>query len=126
MIRRFYEEVWNKGNIAVIDDIFAPDYVRHDLRPGLPPSGPEGQKAIARLFRAAFPDIRMTLGCCRPMTAQAFWSPFWLKWSGCRRTNSNFSERRRHGRPGWRLLIRSRESCGRMSGIFSRRNASRR
>ena len=61
LIRRFYEEVWNKGNIAVVDDIFAPDYVRHDLRPGIAPSGPEGQKAIARLFRAAFPDTRMTL-----------------------------------------------------------------
>jgi steroid delta-isomerase-like uncharacterized protein len=61
LIRRFYEEVWNKGNVAVIDDIFAPDYIRHDLRPGTPPSGPEGQKAIARLFRAAFPDVQMTL-----------------------------------------------------------------
>lgn len=61
IIRRFYDEVWNKGNVAVIDDIFAPDYIRHDLRPGAPPSGPEGQKAIARLFRAAFPDIQMTL-----------------------------------------------------------------
>jgi predicted ester cyclase len=61
LIRRFYEEVWNKGNIAVIDDIFASDYIRHDLRPGIAPPGPEGQKAIAHLFRAAFPDIRMTL-----------------------------------------------------------------
>lgn len=60
LIRHFYEEGWNKGNVDVINDIFAPDYTRHDLRPGSPPSGPEGQKAIARLFRAAFPDIQMT------------------------------------------------------------------
>ena len=61
LVRRFYEEVWGKGNVAVIDDIFAPNYIRHDLRPGLPPSGPEGQKAIARLFRTAFPDLQMTI-----------------------------------------------------------------
>src|SRR5262245_47129164 len=61
LVRRFYEGVWSKGNVAVIDEIFAPDYIRHDLRPGLPPSGPEGQKAIVRLFRAAFPDLQMTI-----------------------------------------------------------------
>jgi steroid delta-isomerase-like uncharacterized protein len=61
LIRRFYEEVWHKGNLAIIDDIFAPDYIRHDLRPGNPPAGPEGQKAIARLFRAAFPDVQTSL-----------------------------------------------------------------
>jgi len=61
LVRRFYEEVWNKGNLAVDDEIFAVDYVRHDLRPGNPLSGPEGQKKIASEFRAAFPDLHMTI-----------------------------------------------------------------
>ena len=61
LIRRFCEEVWNKGNLDVMSEIFAPDYVRHDLRPGTPPSGPEGQKKIAADFRAAFPDLRMNI-----------------------------------------------------------------
>ena len=53
--------MWSKGNTAVAFEIFADDYVRHDLRPtaGLP--GPSGQKRIAEDFRAAFPDLRMTL-----------------------------------------------------------------
>ena len=34
LVRRFYEEVWNRGNLAAADDIFRDDYVRHDLRPG--------------------------------------------------------------------------------------------
>ncbi len=61
LIRRFCEEVWNKGNLNVMQEIFAPDYVRHDLRPGNPPPGPEGQQRIAADFRAAFPDLRMSI-----------------------------------------------------------------
>jgi predicted SnoaL-like aldol condensation-catalyzing enzyme len=34
LVRKFYEEVWVKGNLDVADEVFAPDYVRHDLRAG--------------------------------------------------------------------------------------------
>ena len=61
LVRRFYEEVWNKGNLDAAEAIFAEDYVRHDLRPGLGLSGPAGQKKIAADFRAAFPDVRNTV-----------------------------------------------------------------
>ena len=61
LVRRFYEEVWGRGNLDAADDIFAADYVRHDLRPGNASAGPEGQKRIAADFRAAFPDLRMTI-----------------------------------------------------------------
>ena len=58
LVRRFYEEVWNKGNLDVADEVFADDYVRHDLRPTEAVPGPEGQKRAAADFRAAFPDLR--------------------------------------------------------------------
>jgi predicted ester cyclase len=58
LVRRFYEEVWHKGNVEVADDVFAQDYTRHDLRATQAAPGPEGQKQIARAFRAAFPDLR--------------------------------------------------------------------
>jgi steroid delta-isomerase-like uncharacterized protein len=58
VVRRFYEEVWQKGNVAVADGAFAPDYVRHDARPATAAPGPAGQKQIAAAFRAAFPDLR--------------------------------------------------------------------
>jgi len=58
LVRRFYEEVWAKGNLDVADELFADDYVRHDLRAGDPTPGPEGQKDIAAAFRTAFPDLR--------------------------------------------------------------------
>ena len=57
LIRRFYTEVWDKGNLDVCDEVFAPDYVRHDFRAGAAAPGPEGQKQIAAAFRSAFPDL---------------------------------------------------------------------
>jgi steroid delta-isomerase-like uncharacterized protein len=57
LVTRFYEEVWGRGNVDVADELFADDYERHDLRPGDPAPGPEGQKEIARAFRTAFPDL---------------------------------------------------------------------
>jgi steroid delta-isomerase-like uncharacterized protein len=59
LVRRFYAELWNRGNHAAAEEIVAQDYVRHDLRPGDAPAGPAGQIAIAERFRAAFPDLRL-------------------------------------------------------------------
>jgi steroid delta-isomerase-like uncharacterized protein len=58
LVRRFYEEAWNGGRFDVIDEAFADDYVRHDLRPTEAAPGPAGQRAIVQAFRNAFPDLR--------------------------------------------------------------------
>ena len=29
IVRRFYEEVWNKGNVTAVDELLAPNYVNH-------------------------------------------------------------------------------------------------
>ena len=58
LVRRFYAEVWDRGNTAVASDVFAMDYVRHDLRPSQALPGPAGQAKIAEDFRRAFPDLR--------------------------------------------------------------------
>jgi predicted ester cyclase len=58
LVRRFYEEAWGEGRLAVIDEVFAENYRRHDLRPTQPAPGPEGMKRITADFRAAFPDLR--------------------------------------------------------------------
>jgi predicted SnoaL-like aldol condensation-catalyzing enzyme len=33
LVRRFYDEVWNGGHVDVALEVFADDYIRHDLRP---------------------------------------------------------------------------------------------
>jgi len=53
LVLRFYEEVWNRGNVEVASEVFAEDYVRHDLRPSAGLPGPEGQAKIAADFRRA-------------------------------------------------------------------------
>ena len=59
LVRRFYDQVWNRGNVEVANEVFAPDYIRHDLRPTEALPGGPGQAKIAADFRAAFPDLRM-------------------------------------------------------------------
>jgi len=59
--RRFFEEVFNRGNLAVVDEVKSSNYVFHD--PGLPEPirGPEGFKQYIMLFRNAFPDLHSTI-----------------------------------------------------------------
>ena len=61
LIRRFYEQVWDQGNTDFAYEVFADDYVRHDLRPTAALPGPEGQRKIADDFRSAFPDLRVNV-----------------------------------------------------------------
>ena len=57
LVRRFYDEVWRRGNVRFAQEVFADDYVRHDLRPTMAAPGAAGQALIAEQFRRAFPDI---------------------------------------------------------------------
>jgi predicted ester cyclase len=59
LMRRFIEEVWNKGNMQVADEIFHPAATSPSA-PQLPP-GPAGVRMIAETFRSAFPDFHMTI-----------------------------------------------------------------
>jgi predicted ester cyclase len=61
LYRRFIEEVANRGNIAVADDILAPEVIEHErLPPGLSPDR-EGIKALFTMLRRAFPDLAITI-----------------------------------------------------------------
>ena len=55
---RLFSEVWNQGNIDVIDEIFSEDYVNHTPQPGSPP-GRQGLKQMITAMRSAFPGIQM-------------------------------------------------------------------
>jgi len=57
LVERFYDEVWSRGNVGFADEVFADDYVRHDLRPTKATPGAAGQARIAEQFRRAFPDL---------------------------------------------------------------------
>lgn len=58
--RRAFEEIWNQGNLDVVDEIFATDFVFHDpVSPEV--RGPKGFKQFVTIYRAAFPDIHFTI-----------------------------------------------------------------
>ncbi len=61
LVRRWFEELFNEGNLEVTDEIIAPNHISHD--PSLPdlPLGPEGAKQLVNLYRSAFPDVRLTI-----------------------------------------------------------------
>ena len=61
IIRRLFDEVVNGGDLATIDELFAPTYFRQDPdSPGLPP-GPEVFKQLITTYRTAFPDLHVTV-----------------------------------------------------------------
>jgi predicted ester cyclase len=55
LVARFLDEVYNRGNLDVADELVADDYTSHN-RLEIEVMGPEGIKATARAQRAAFPD----------------------------------------------------------------------
>jgi predicted ester cyclase len=54
--RRYYEEVWDRGNLAVIDQLVAPSISLNSWSPGL-----EGLKQVITSTRTSFPDLHYTL-----------------------------------------------------------------
>lgn len=59
-IGRFYEEVLNKGNLAVADEILAPDYFDHGAPDGAP-RGVEGFKQFFAMVSSVFPDVQVSI-----------------------------------------------------------------
>ena len=61
IFRRMVEEIFNRGNMSLVDEFLAPDFIeREELPPGIPP-GREGVKQMTIMFRSAFPDFKATI-----------------------------------------------------------------
>ena len=61
LVRRFVEEAWNRGDLAVADATHAPTYGYHaPSTPRVTRSREDLRRQITRL-RADFPDLRITL-----------------------------------------------------------------
>lgn len=59
IIQRYIAEAWNKGNVAIIDELMAENYARH-----MGPSqslNREEQKLRITAFRRSFPDLHLTI-----------------------------------------------------------------
>ena len=61
LVRRWFKEIWSKGNLAVADQIVAPNYANHDPAGAMPDTGREGLKKHATMYRTAFPDLQFAI-----------------------------------------------------------------
>ena len=57
------EKVFNGGDLALLDLLMAPDAINHELERFGPSAarGPEAVRQFIRVYRSAFPDLRVTV-----------------------------------------------------------------
>jgi steroid delta-isomerase-like uncharacterized protein len=60
-VRRLFDELWNKGNLPVADELIAPTYTHHDASTPDVGRGPESEKKRVALYRTAFTDLHLTI-----------------------------------------------------------------
>ena len=66
LVRRHFEEIFNKKNFAVCDEIMAEEFVEHAATPFAPNApgrvnGPQAVRQTAEWLLAQFPDLHMTI-----------------------------------------------------------------
>ncbi len=61
IVRRLYEEVWNKRRLELVDEIISPSHALHDPNVSGSAVGPEAYKRQVTRFITAFPDLRLTI-----------------------------------------------------------------
>jgi steroid delta-isomerase-like uncharacterized protein len=62
IVRRLYEEVWNKRKLEIVSDLISPSHALHDNFNSSGSSvGPEAYRAQIAVFLAAFPDLRFAV-----------------------------------------------------------------
>lgn len=57
IIQTYYNEVWNKGDVDVLDNLLSKDYINHTPSTPNPPIGAAGLKPIIKAIRKGFPDL---------------------------------------------------------------------
>jgi steroid delta-isomerase-like uncharacterized protein len=60
VVRRFLSEAFERGNLGAVDELIADNFVDHTPPPKVP-DNKAGLKQTVRMFRSAFPDIRLTI-----------------------------------------------------------------
>jgi predicted ester cyclase len=61
IVRRIYEEGYNRGNVSIYDELYQPNFVHHsktihDIEPGA-----AGEAESMKRFRQAIPDVEFTI-----------------------------------------------------------------
>jgi steroid delta-isomerase-like uncharacterized protein len=60
IVRRLFQEAWNRGNLNVVDELLTTNYVFHEPISG-DIRGPGGYKQFVTVYRTGAPDIHFTI-----------------------------------------------------------------
>ena len=61
IVQRFTDKSWNGGDLDLLDEFFAEDYVGHDAPNPEPVRGPQGMRDFLHMYHGAFSDAHITL-----------------------------------------------------------------
>src|SRR5918912_336768 len=61
LVQRFVEEAFNKGNLDIADEVYAPRFFSHDPSTPEGERGPKDVKQFVNTYRSAFPDGHATV-----------------------------------------------------------------
>ena len=61
IVRRLYEETWNKRKLEVLSELVSPSHAIHGPNFSGSSIGPEAYRRQVALFLAGFPDLRWTI-----------------------------------------------------------------
>ena len=56
VVRRFIEELWNRGDLSHVEELVAPDFVMHDAPGAGSLKGPAGVRKEFEVERSLYPD----------------------------------------------------------------------
>jgi steroid delta-isomerase-like uncharacterized protein len=57
IVETYFNEVWNKGNVDLLDQLLTENYINHTPSTPNPPTGAVGLKPIVKAIRKGFPDL---------------------------------------------------------------------
>lgn len=60
IVQRVFDDIYNRGQLDAVEQVFAANYVDHSAPPGFP-SGLDAFKQAFVMFRAPFPDLYITV-----------------------------------------------------------------
>jgi len=94
IVRRLIEEGFNGGDLAVADELIAPDCLEHqNFGPNHAP-GADGVKAVIASLRRAFSDFRLTIDA-----VSVSGDTVWLRMTGTGTNDGSFMGNPPTGRP---------------------------
>jgi steroid delta-isomerase-like uncharacterized protein len=61
IMSRYFGGAWERGNLELLDELLAADYVNHTPATPDTPTGPEGVKGVVSMFRSGMPDLEVLI-----------------------------------------------------------------